>query len=85
MRNKKVFLTLDNLKVHHAKPLTAWLTKRLDEIEAFYLPSYSPGMNPDEMLNADLKVNMTKQAPKRTKGHLKKAVIRHLCRLQHSP
>ncbi|KAF1018049.1 MAG: hypothetical protein E5299_00119 [Burkholderia gladioli] len=25
MHNKKVFLILDNLKVHHAKPVKAWL------------------------------------------------------------
>jgi len=28
---------------------------RADRIEAFYLPSYSPELNPDERLNADLK------------------------------
>jgi hypothetical protein len=37
------------------------------------------------MLNTDLKANMTKQAPTRNKGHLKKAVISHLRRLQKSP
>ncbi|KAF1003540.1 MAG: IS630 family transposase ISCARN25 [Burkholderia gladioli] len=72
MRSKKVFLILDNLKVHHAKPVTAWLAEHVDEIEVFDLPSYSSELNPDEMLNADLKVNVTKQAPARTKGHLKK-------------
>ncbi|WP_080492205.1 IS630 family transposase [Burkholderia ubonensis] len=85
MRSKKVFLILDNLKVHHAKPVKAWLVEHVDEIEVFYLPSYSPELNPDEMLNADLKANVTKQAPARTKGHLKKAVISHLRRLQKSP
>jgi len=51
----KVFLVLDNLRVHHAKLVKAWLAKHQDEIEVFYLPSYSPELNPDEMLNADLK------------------------------
>ncbi|KAF1004114.1 MAG: hypothetical protein E5299_02410 [Burkholderia gladioli] len=37
-----------------------------------HLPSYNPELNPDEVLNADLKANVTKQAPERTKGHLKK-------------
>ncbi|MEX3592495.1 MAG: hypothetical protein VB140_05925 [Burkholderia sp.] len=35
--------------------------------------------------HADLKANVTKQAPAQTKGHLKKAVIIHLRRLQKSP
>jgi transposase len=53
--SQKVFLILDNLKVHHAKPVAAWLTERKDRIEVFYLPSYSPEINPDEYLNRDFK------------------------------
>ncbi|KAF1010308.1 MAG: IS630 family transposase ISCARN25 [Burkholderia gladioli] len=85
MRTKKVFLILENLKIHHAKPVKAWWAEHLDKIEVCYLPSYSPELNPDEMLNADLKANVTKQAPERTKGYLKKAVISYLQRLQKSP
>ena len=48
--NKKVFLTLDNLRVHHAKPVKAWLAERTNKIEVFYLPSYSPELNPEERL-----------------------------------
>ncbi len=36
---KKVFLILDNLKVHHAKVVKAWLADHANEIEVFYLPS----------------------------------------------
>jgi len=53
--SKKVFLILDNLRVHHSKKVTAWLEKHKDEIEVFYLPSYAPEYNPDELLNSDLK------------------------------
>jgi hypothetical protein len=45
----------------------AWLAEHVDEIEVFYLPSYSPELNPDEMANADLKQAVTKLAPARTK------------------
>ena len=54
-RRKKVFLILDNLGVHHCKPVKAWLAERQRDIEVFFLPSYSPELNPDERLNADLK------------------------------
>jgi hypothetical protein len=37
------------------------------------------------MLNADLKQAITKQAPVRGKGELKKAVIRHLRRISKLP
>lgn len=51
----------------------------------FYLPSYSPELNPDEMLNANLKAAVTSQAPNRRKGQLKQATIGHLRHLQKSP
>jgi transposase len=45
---QKVFLILDNLKVHHAIKVTDWLEDNKDRIEVFYLPPYSPEVNPDE-------------------------------------
>ena len=83
--DRKVFLILDNLKVHHARKVKAWLADHEDEIEVFYLPSYSPELNPDECLNADLKDGVTRRAPARSKGQLKKAAISHLRKLQKSP
>ena len=53
--DRKVFLILDNLKVHHSKAVKKWLEERTVDIEVFYLPSYSPQLNPDEYLNGDLK------------------------------
>jgi transposase len=52
---RKVYLILDNLKVDHSKDVTQWLEKKKDKIAVFYLPSYSPELNPDEYLNNDLK------------------------------
>ena len=39
---KKVFLILDNLRVHHSKKVQTWLEKHKEEIEVFYLPPYAP-------------------------------------------
>ena len=83
--SKKLFLILDNLRVHHAKPVKAWLAEHRPAIEVFYLPSYSPELNPDEMLNANLKAAVTTKAPNRRKGQLKAAAIGHLRHLQKSP
>jgi transposase len=74
----KVYLILGNLWVHHSKPVKAWLAEHNHEIEVFYLPSYSPELNPDEMANADLKQAVTKRAPARTQLQLVKAAARHL-------
>jgi hypothetical protein len=40
--DKKILLILDNLRVHHSKPVKAWVAQRTAQIEVFYLPSYSP-------------------------------------------
>jgi transposase len=84
-QSKKLFLILDNLRVHHAKKVKAWLAEHVDAIEVFYLPSYSPELNPDEMANADIKQAVTKLAPARTKPQLVKAAARHLRSVQRQP
>jgi len=42
----KVYLILDNLRVHHSKPVKEWLEEHKSQIEAHYLPSYGPELNP---------------------------------------
>ncbi len=41
--------------MHHCKPVKAWLAERRRGIEVFFLPSYTPELNPDTRLNADIK------------------------------
>ena len=82
---KKVFLILDNLRVHHSKPVKAWAAERQDKIELFYLPSYSPELNPEERLNADLKQAIGTKVPVRTKAKLKLAASEHMTKLEQSP
>ena len=82
---KKVFLILDNLRVHHSKLVKAWVAERIDQIELFYLPSYSPQLNPEERLNADLKQEMGKRVPVRTKAKLRAAANEHMAMLEQSP
>ena len=45
---QKVFLILDNLKVHHGKLAASWLEKHKDKIEVFFLPPYAPEYNLDD-------------------------------------
>lgn len=51
----------------------------------FYLPSYSPELNPEERLNADLKQAMGKRMPVRTKAKLRQAANEHMAMLEQSP
>lgn len=82
---KKVFLILDNLRVHHSKVVKAWVAERNEQIELFYLPSYSPQLNPEERLNADLKQEMGRKVPVRTKAKLREAANEHMAMLDKTP
>jgi len=64
--HRKVFLILDNLRVHHSKKVKNWLEEHKEQIEVFYLPSYSPELNPDEYLNGNLKKSVHSGAPVRS-------------------
>jgi transposase len=83
--DKKVFLILDNLRVHHSKPVKEWLEDKKEKIEVFYLPSYSPELNPDERLNADLKHEISSKVPVRTKAKLKEAASKYMSKLEQNP
>jgi transposase len=82
---RKVFLILDNLRVHHSKAVREWLESHMDEIEVFFLPSYSPELNPDEYLNGDLKVGVHSGVPARSSSKLKAKALSHLRMLQKLP
>ena len=82
---KKVFLILDNLRVHHSKPVKAWLDKNKEKIECFYLPSYSPELNPEERLNSDLKQAIGSKVQVRTKEKLRAAANDHMMMLESNP
>ena len=78
----KVFMVVDNLRVHHSKPVEEWLNEHQDMIEIFYLPSYSPELNPDEYLNCDLKTGLHSKPPARSEKELKDNVISYMHKLQ---
>jgi transposase len=81
----KVFLLLDRLPVHRSAMVRDWLVGREAEIELFYLPGYSPELNPDEGVNGDLKQAVTHKTPARSKAQLKRAVVGHMRKLSKLP
>ena len=64
---RKLSLMLDNLRAHHANKVKTWVASRPAQIELFYLPPYSPELNPDEYLNCDLKGGVHSGKPARSK------------------
>jgi hypothetical protein len=54
---RKVFLIVDGHQVHKSRLVNRWLAEHAAQIRIFFLPSYSPELNPDELLNQDVKTN----------------------------
>ena len=61
------------------------MAENLDKMAVFYLPSYSPELNPEERLNADLKHVIRSKVPVRTKAKLQAAALDHMTALQTKP
>lgn len=62
---RKVFLIVDGHPVHRSRCTQCWVYQRRKKIRLFYLPGYSPQLNPDEFLNQDVKTNAVgRQRPK---------------------
>ena len=55
--NRKVYLIVDGHPVHKSSKVRKWISKREKKIRLFLLPAYSPELNPDELLNQDVKSN----------------------------
>jgi transposase len=82
---RKVFLIVDNLKVHKAGKVQAWVAAHRDKIELVFLPAYAPEHNPDEFLHSDLKQHLGRRPAARDKAGLKSSLQRYLRRLQRQP
>jgi transposase len=82
---KKIFLIADNLKVHHAKKAQEFIENNKDKIEIFFLPSYSPDLNPDELLNQDVKTNALKGKIAKTNDQLRYHLKSYLFKIQKTP
>lgn len=80
-----VFLIVDRHPVHRSRKVKGWLEEHADEIRQLFLPPYSPELNPDELLNHDVKANAVGRKRARTKDELKKNVRSHLRSRQARP
>ncbi len=83
--DRKIFMIVDNLKVHHGKLVKKWLQEHKKQLELFFIPSYSPELNPDEYLNRDLKKNVNRTTAPRTEEDLKHNLISFMRKIQKLP
>jgi transposase len=80
-----VFLILDNHPVHHAKRVRAYVESLNGMLKLFFLPAYSPELNPDESVWGYIKYHHVGKQVINNKEQLKEIVYRQLRRLQKLP
>ena len=84
-KGRKIYLIVDNHRVHHAKKVKEWLEARKDRIELHYLPRYSPELNPNEYLNQDVKTNAVGRRRKRSLLEMEGNVRSYMLSTQKQP
>jgi transposase len=84
-RTRKLMWIVDRHPVHRAQAVKDWLAQHCEEIELFYLPPYSPQLNPAEYLNCDVKQGVHSKSPSRNQSQLQHRALSHLRMLQKLP
>jgi transposase len=82
---RKIFLILDGHPVHKSGKVKSWIKANADAISLFILPAYSPELNPDELLNQDVKTNAVRKRRAANKDELKRNLIGYLRGRQKRP
>jgi transposase len=83
--DRMVFLIVDGHPAHKAKSVLKYVKANKERIRLYYLPPYSPELNPDERVWNDLKNNVVGRKTLSTPQQLHEEVTRHMRFLQKSP
>ncbi len=82
---RKVFVIVDRHPVHRSRAVKRWVARHGQRIRLFFLPGYSPELNPDEMVNQDVKANAVGRKRARNRPQLMRNVRRYLSRRRAQP
>ena len=83
--DRMVFLIVDGHPAHKAKMVARFVDSIKDRFRLFFLPPYSPELNPDERVWNDLKNNGIGKQIITSSKKLRKSVISYLRYIQSSP
>jgi len=81
----KIFLVVDGAGYHTSKETTDWVKARKNRIELFFLPSYSPDLNPDEWVWKNVKNDHIARVVPDGSNHLFEIAERALRLLRAAP
>jgi len=79
---QKIFLIVDNHKAHHCKRVQNYVDMHKDKIRLFFLPPYCPELNPEELVNQDVKANANNYKIIKTAACLARNVRFYLSKIQ---
>ncbi|SFW90836.1 transposase, partial [Burkholderia sp. NFACC33-1] len=79
-----VFLVLDGHPVHKARIVQDFVKAQKGRLKLFYLPPYSPHLNPDEQVWAHVKRSVSRRLVQ-SKDDMKRLAIGALRRIQKLP
>jgi transposase len=82
---QKIFLVVDGGSVHTSKMTQKFVESTGGRMELFFLPPYSPELNPDEWVWKSVKHDQIGRSSVRNIGELKAVAARGLRRLQKTP
>ena len=80
-----VFLVVDGHPIHRAKSVKGFVEAQNGRLELHYLPSYSPELNPDELVWNNLKTHALGRKAIESRRDLRAMVLSHLRRMQKLP
>jgi transposase len=81
----KIVIVLDNFRIHKAKAVRAWLHTHRAQLRLYFLPTYSPRLNPIERVWRHFRRNVTDNFYFGTLTRLMAAVHAFLTELARSP
>jgi transposase len=80
-----IFLIVDGHPTHKAKSVKRFVAEQDGWLELYFLPPYSPELNPDELVWNDLKNNGLGRMAFSTREELRQLTVSHLRRIQKLP
>lgn len=80
-----VFLVVDGHSSHRSKATRGFVDEQGEKLSLFYLPPYSPELNPDEWVWKNVKCDHVAKVAPRTLGEMREAIEMAITRLRDNP
>lgn len=84
-RRRPIFLIVDNSPVHRSKAVAEYVENFRGKLRLFFLPPYSPELNPDELVWNHIKTHGVDRQAIKSKPSFRKKIIGEMRSLQKRP